>query len=921
MPQIASSSVPGYPDVDLMLDLDLLLRRVDVASNPLNNIPRINPARNALLDPLTGLPVASGGGTGNVAYLAPAPTGNDDTAILQEFFDDMSSEAVAAGVPRWVQLRSEATYLVQGLWHPDHLRIDGQGATLKKTANAVYIPNGMFTSPLSSVIRAKWIKKNGSWYGSSRFMALKNVTLDANNKDYLAVMEYFNVDNLLIQDVTMIAGLWSLNWTTRIIGRNILIINPVILGATRVFQDGLHILQGRDIHVIGGYIESGDDALAWGADPVTNSVYCDDEGLSDFSVTGTSVLGTRGFGAKFYSPAVKPFSAAPNNYTKTGRVSGGVVKFTGVTGQLRNGGWSFSNHANATDTNPDDIKSIKVHGDVIVGTDGTAIWSAVPGTLIGTPTAVSATNPVTVTLANHGQPSGRVVTFVNIPGNGMQNLVGFYQVRNPTTNTFELSDIAYRNNAVLDGSTFSPWTTGQVIWSSSGTGYQVGQDLSIVGGTALEVAVFRVTQVGPNGEVEAVRPILRGNYTTFPDSPASVTGGTGTGCQLFLETTHSGINAIGVQSSGNRFCESEGQLVINDTTAATSARFMAGDYADTQDSRCDIQVPTLPNGGGVIYRQTATAPLSRRNALRLRGKCSATFPSSVAPITLTNSRDTRVSGLIEDIPTNVAAVTFGFSGNDYQSHLLADVTDGVNGSLFQFFQVGYQVGDYVRIEGNVMSNGSSLDGYYTMYQILDATTHRLKDLDGNIIRTQGLTVTTGGTVRLANNTAIVENLRAVKAAGSNSNFLVGAASATPQLRGTGLIVRDCDASGVDNPLSANVTGFPIFSVSNTLGVTAPRVTYRGTTVTHSMLTSDTIFVQPGAAVTINAPTSPRLGAVLNVTIIHPATGAITVTWDAIFRKGADVGAPAANSRGSIRFEYDGTVWVQQGGPLNYFSPT
>lgn len=920
MVQLASSSVPGFPDVELMLDLDLLLQRTDVTSNPLNNIPRINPARDALLDPLTGLPIVSGGGSGNVAYLAPAPSGNDDTAILQEFFDDMSAEAVAAGVPRWVQLRSEATYLVQGLWHPDHLRIDGQGATLKKTASTAYINNGLFTSPLSSVIRAKWVKKDNSWYGSSRFMALKNVTLDSNNKDYLAVMEYFNVENMLIQDVTMIAGLWALNWTTRIIGRNILIINPVILGATRVLQDGLHILQGRDIHVIGGYIESGDDALAWGADQITSSVYCDDEGLSNFSVTGTSVLGTRGFGAKFYSPAVKPFAAAPNNYTKTGRVSGGVVQFTGVTGQLRNGGWSFSNHAGINDTNPDDIKSIKVHGDVIVGTDGTGVYSAVPGTIIGTPSAVSATNPVVVTLNGHGQTTGTVVSFIDIPGNGMQNLVGFYQVRNPAANTFELSDIAFRSTVGLDGSTFAPWTTGKVIRCSSGTGYQVGQDLTLSGGTALERAVFRVTQVGPNGEVEAVRPILRGNYTVLPTTPNAPTGGTGTGCQLHLELTHSGINAQGVQNTGTRFTESEGQLVINDTTEATSARFLAGQFTDVQDSSCDIQVPTLPAGGGVTYMQTATAPLSRRNSLRLRAKCGASFPSTAAPVLLTNSRDTRVSGLIENLPTFGSAVVFGFSGNDWQSHSIAGVTDNVNGSLFQFFQIGYEVGDYVRIDGNLMSNGSSLDGYYMMYQILDSTTHRLKDLDGNIIRTEGLTVTTGGTVRLANNTAIVENLRATKAAGTNSNFLVGAASASP-LRGTGLIVRDCDASAVDNPLSPNVTGFPIFQVSNTQGVTAPKVTYRGTSITHSLLTSDTIVVQPTAAVTINAPTNPRVGAVLNVTVIHPSTGAVAITWNAIFRKGSDVGTPAANSRGSIRFEYDGTVWVQQGGPLTYFSPT
>lgn len=917
--QLASSSVPGFPDVDLMLDLDLLLSRTDVASNPLNNIARISEDRLQLIDPLTGLPFNTGG-TGNVAYLAPAPSGNDDTTILQEFLDEMSSEAVAQGRPRWVQLHSEAVYSVAGLWHPDMVRIDGQGATLVKNVNAVYQSGALFNSPRSSVIRARWVKKNGSWYGSSRFMALKNITLDSNNKDYLAVMEYFNVDNLFLQDVTMIAGQWSLNWTTRIIGRNILCINPVILGATRVFQDGWHVLQGRNIHVVGGYIVSGDDALAWGADRITTDVYCDDEGLENFSVTGTSVLGVRGFGAKFYSPAVKPFSGAPYNYTKTGRVSGGVVQFTGVTGQLRNGGWSFANHAPLDTMNPDDIKSIKVHGDLVIGTDGTGVYSAVPGTLIGSPTAVSAANPVVVTLNGHGQPSGRVVTFVDIPGNGMQNLVGFYQVRNPTANTFELSDIAFRNNVGLDGSTFAPWTTGKVVYCSSGTGYQVGQDISPAGGVALEKAVFRISQVGPNGEVEALRPISPGKYTELPPSQTTAEGGTGTGCTLFLELAHSGINAMGVQNDGTKFTESEGQHIINDTTLATSARFQAADFSNVQDSTYRVQVPKLPDGGGITYRQTALRPFSRRNKCYIGFKCGPTFPPTAAPILLTNSRDTYVSGLVEDLPTFGSAVVYGFGGNSYQSHLIADVIDNVNGSLFAFFQVGYELGDYVRIYGNAMSDGSSLDGYYTMYQTLDETTHRLKDLDGNIVRTEGLTVTTGGNVELANNTTIIENLRATKAAGTNSNFLVGAASASPAPRGTGLIVRDCDASAVDNPLSPNVTVFPLLQVSNTLGVTAPKITYRGTSVTHSMLASSTIFVQPKAAVTINAPTSARIGSTLDVTIIHPASGAVGVTWNPVFRKSADVGAAAANARGSIRFEFDGTVWVQQGGPLTYFTP-
>jgi len=376
------------------------------------------------------------------AFAAPKPTGNDDTAILQDFLDTMGAEAVASKRPRTVELYGQAPYMVSGLWHPEFLHIKGNGTTLIKTTNTAYVPNGMFNSPLSSVIRARWTKKNGSWYGSGRFMSLEDITLDSNNKDYLAIAEYFNVENLLLKDVTMIAGLWSLNWCTRIGGKNITIFNPRILGATRVFQDGLHVLFGENIHVLGGYIESGDDALAFGDDQITADEYYDDQGLKNFSVSGVSTLGTRGMGCKIYAPASKPFASALG-YVNTGRVSGGRVSYTGRVGMLRNGGMAFINHATPSASIQTDIRDVHIQGDLEIGTDGTAVYSAVPGVLVGSPSAVSLDSAAVVTLNGHGLTTGQVVSFIDIPGNGMQNLVGFYQVRSPTANTFGLSDIAY----------------------------------------------------------------------------------------------------------------------------------------------------------------------------------------------------------------------------------------------------------------------------------------------------------------------------------------------------------------------------------------------------------------------------------------------------------------------------------------------
>lgn len=852
------------------------------------------------------------------AFAAPKPSGNDDTAVLQDFLDTMGAEAAASKRRRTVELYGQAPYLVSGLWHPEFVHIKGNGTTLIKTANTAYVPNGMFNSPLSSVIRAKWNKKNGSWYGSARYMGLEDITLDSANKNYLSIMEYFNVENLLIKDVTLIAGLWSLNWSTRIGGKNISIVNPTILGATRVFQDGLHIMFGENIHVIGGYIEAGDDCLAFGDDRITAAEYYDDQDLKNFSAVGVSALGTRGMGCKVYVPATKPF-AAELGYTKTGRVSGGRVSFTGRVGQLRNGGVAFINHATPGTSVIADLRDVHVKADLDIGTDGTGVYSAVPGTLIGSPTAVTRDSEAIVTLNGHGLTTGKVVSFVNIPSNGMQNLVGFYQVRSPTANTFGLSDIAYRNNASLDSTTFAAWTSGQLIHVSSGTGYTVGDDLTLAGGSAQENAVFRVTQVGPNGEVEAVRPISRGKYTALPPTPNLPTGGTGSGCQLFLELTHSGVNAFGVTNVGTMDTSIEASVTINDTTGSAT-RFGVGYLQDVQGTQTTVNCQNMPGNGGVQIVNSSFVHKTRDNIITGHLVGNANVSGVVGHVTLANARNTILRDcLLEGVQVDSAAVDFAFNGNYWQEHVIVTATDTVDG--FGNYEcpistpaVGWRVGDYVGIFDNVLSGGGSLDGYYWIYKMFGDTTIYLKDFNNEIVGLRGATVTTPGRIALTQNTVTLER---VTIRGGASSYGVGAALASP-VRGNGLIIKDSDLSGVITPLSTTVMDLPILSVTNTLGVSCDTRVYKSAAVTHSMLTSRKIILQPSANLTINAPTSARKGDELDITIMHPAGGAVTVTWDAVFKKAADGTATAASS-GSTRFAYDGTKWVQKGGALAYFA--
>jgi hypothetical protein len=67
---------------------------------------------------------------------------------------------------------------------------------------------------------------------------------------------------------------------------------------------------------------------------------------------------------------------------------------------------------------------------------------------------------------------------------------------------------------------------------SGGTGYTVGNVLTVVGGTpASFAATYTVTGVS-GGAVTAVTPLNFADYTVLPTNPVSVTGGTGTGATL-----------------------------------------------------------------------------------------------------------------------------------------------------------------------------------------------------------------------------------------------------------------------------------------------------------------------------------------------------------------------------------------------------
>ena len=93
--------------------------------------------------------------------------------------------------------------------------------------------------------------------------------------------------------------------------------------------------------------------------------------------------------------------------------------------------------------------------------------------------------------------------------------------------------------SVTDNRTFADIDRGNNSGSSvqinaGGSGYTVGDTLTVSGGTSVTPATLNVDTVDGGGAVTAASYVSRGSYTAIPTNPVSVTGGTGTGATFDL---------------------------------------------------------------------------------------------------------------------------------------------------------------------------------------------------------------------------------------------------------------------------------------------------------------------------------------------------------------------------------------------------
>lgn len=360
MSNVSGSLVPGMPSPELMNGIRTLLNRGDVPTNPMNQIPRIN-SQGQLVDK-DGQVV---GGGGQATIFVPAPSGGNDTEAISSAIASAALLGASLPVGRYIRVlfQQGAEYLSDYVNPLSNVWIDLNGATVKKFRAA-------FDVPSNSMCRTIDEQTAGSWYGKYKNIRISNGVFDKNNFHCPAhAVRLTNVEDLLLENVTVVhtTGESTGSWAFCIAGRRIRIVNCSSRISTGnaadalLYQDGMHICWGRDINIVGGFFQAGDDPLVYGTDGDGSATdKWDDEPLTAVTAVGCVVDSSRG--------VVKAYRGINiNGGTFRGQVVGArMLGITGRAGTLRNGGVSILD-TRSSGQNANDLRDIRIEASLDVG--------------------------------------------------------------------------------------------------------------------------------------------------------------------------------------------------------------------------------------------------------------------------------------------------------------------------------------------------------------------------------------------------------------------------------------------------------------------------------------------------------------------------------------------------------------------------
>jgi len=146
---------------------------------------------------------------------------------------------------------------------------------------------------------------------------------------------------------------------------------------------------------------------------------------------------------------------------------------------------------------------------------------------------------------------------------------------------------------------------------NGGTGYTVGNSLTVVGGTSTATAQFTVTAVS-SGVVTAINSTSGGTYSVIPTGTLSVTGGSGTGFTFTINGW--AVRSLNITNAGSGYIE---QPTITfsgggGSGAAAYATVGSGTTIQTLGSSLTLQTPSLnTNNTFLQVKDDLTNPTSQ----------------------------------------------------------------------------------------------------------------------------------------------------------------------------------------------------------------------------------------------------------------------------------------------------------------------
>lgn len=234
---------------------------------------------------------------------------------------------------------------------------------------------------------------------------------------------------------------------------------------------------------------------------------------------------------------------------------------------------------------------------------------------------------------------------------------------------------ASTSSPVQQASTYEygqPVSVSNAVVASAGTSYVVGDELTVSGGTtvnALAGATLKVKTVDGSGAITGISVLTGGFYTSSgaPTSPASVTGGTGSGATFTLSTVTMSYNGLSPQNVDNgagfyitwsvlpnalQLAFGEGDTTVCYTTDAFS-------LSTAQTFTAQIDASSDDNGGGeypdiILYLCGTPGFVNTENG---------SFRQLVGPAVVLSKTDGNVKLFTKMKGTNGGAVTTAPGGS------------------------------------------------------------------------------------------------------------------------------------------------------------------------------------------------------------------------------------------------------------------